>query len=105
MYFEGAKKQACNYAENVLLQMFFQEPDQNLQNSYFIKLSLMHVTLNPVEYSPGGVFNPLILVVTKGHTYILKQTWKSQLKVCLTCMIKKGERGIEHTNLLIYLER
>ena len=55
-------------------------------------------------YSPGGVFNPLMLVVTKGHTYTLKQTWKYQLKVCLTYMIKK-DRGIDHANLLLYLER
>ena len=50
----------------------------------------------------GSVFNPLMLVVAKGHTYIFKQTWKSWLKLCLTCMIEK-ERAIEHTNLLIYL--
>ena len=52
MYFEGAKKQACNYAENVLLQMFFYELGQNLKNCYFIKLSLMYVKWNPVDYSP-----------------------------------------------------
>ena len=43
LYFEGARNQACNYAKNVLLQMFFQELGQNLQNSYFIKLVLMYV--------------------------------------------------------------
>ena len=47
--------QARNYAENALLQMFFQELGQNLQNSYFKKLFLMYRKQKPVEYSPSVV--------------------------------------------------
>ena len=35
MYFEGAKKQACNFPENEQLQMLPQELGQNLQNMHF----------------------------------------------------------------------
>ena len=52
------KKQVWNYAENALCyKFFFWGLGQNSQNSYFIKLSLMYAKRNPVEYSPGDVFN------------------------------------------------
>ena len=48
MYFEGVTKQACNYAENELLQMFFWVLAQNLKNSYFNELP-MYTKQKPVE--------------------------------------------------------
>ena len=51
-----------------ILQMFFWELDQNLQNSYF-KTFWMHA-----KYSPSGVLDPLMLIVAKGHTYLSKST-------------------------------
>ena len=56
-----------------ILQMFFWEVDQNLQNSYF-KTFWMHAKQKPVEYSPSGVLDPLMLIVAKGHTYLSKST-------------------------------
>ena len=50
--------------------MFFKEPGQNVQNSYFNELFPMYAKQKPMEYLPGGVFNPLMLVVTTGHTYL-----------------------------------
>ena len=50
--------------------MFFYELDQNLQNGYFKKLFWMYLRQKPVEYSPSGVLDPLMLVVAKGHTYL-----------------------------------
>ena len=55
MYFEGAKKQVYNYAENALFKIFFFELGQNLQNSYFNELSLMYAKQKSVNYSLGGV--------------------------------------------------
>ena len=39
---EVKKKQACTFAENALLQMFFQELGQNLQNSYLVTFSVAY---------------------------------------------------------------
>ena len=49
--------------------MFFEELGQNLQNNYFNELFPMYVKQKP---HPVGFFNPLTLVVTKGHTYLNK---------------------------------
>ena len=54
-----------------------------------------------MEYSSGCVFDPLMLVVTKGDNYIVKQIVEDLLNM----YDKKREREIEHMYLLIYLER
>ena len=56
--------------------MFFNKHAQNLQNSYFNKLSLIYVKQIPVEFSPDGVLKPFNAGGDK-RTCILKQTWKS----------------------------
>ena len=61
----------------------------------------MYGKWNPVEYSSGCVFDPLMLVVTKGDNYIVKQIVEDLLNM----YDKKREREIEHMYLLIYLER
>ena len=53
MYFEGAKKQACNYDKNALLQVFFQELGQNLRNSYFKELLPIYVKQKPQPLNAG----------------------------------------------------
>ena len=58
-----------------------------------------------MEYSPSGIFNSLMLVVTKGHSYILKQNLEDLVEGFFNMYDKKRDREIEHTNLLIYLER
>ena len=68
--FEGAKKQARNYTENTLCYKCFQELGQNLLVSYFNELFPMYAKKKPVQYSPGGVLQPFMLVVTKGPTYL-----------------------------------
>ena len=58
-----------------------------------------------MEYSPSGIFNSLMLVVTKDHSYILKQNLEDLVEGFFNMYDKKRDREIEHTNLLIYLER
>ena len=52
--------------------MIFEELGQNLQNSYFKDIFWMYVKEKPVEYSPSGVLDSLMLVIAKGHTYLNK---------------------------------
>ena len=71
----------------------------------FLSNFLMYVKRNPVEQSLGGVFNPLMLVVLKGHIYLYTETNLEVLVEGLFNMYDKKETGIEHANLVIYLER
>ena len=52
-----------------------------------------------MEYSPSGIFNSLMLVVTKGHSYILKQNLEDLVEGFFNMYDKKRDREIEHTNL------
>ena len=80
MYFEGAKKQACNYSENAMCYRWF---SRNLAKIYrpAVLMNFFRCMRRKSHWSthPGVFFNPSVPVVKKGH--IIKQTWK--LKVCL----------------------
>ena len=69
VYFEGAKKQACNYAENALYYRCF---SRNLARIYrtAILSNLFWCMQSKSQWSTHLVafFNPLIMVVTKKHT-------------------------------------
>ena len=62
--------QACIYVENALCYRCF---SRNLAKIYIPAILKnfffwMYAKQKPVEYSPCDVFNPLMLVVAKGHT-------------------------------------
>ena len=65
------------------MQMFFSEHGQNLQNSYLKKLFPRYAKQKPMVYSTSGVLEHFDAGVNK-ITYILRWTWKSYLKVCLS---------------------
>ena len=71
MYFEVDKKQACNYAENALCYRCF---SRNLAKMYrtAILTNFFQCMQNKCQWNTYAVvfFNPLMLVVTTGHTYL-----------------------------------
>ena len=75
MYFKGAKKQASNY---VLCYICFSMILAKRCKAEVLELCLMSGKQKSFEWSAHLImfFNPLMLVVTKWHTY-LKQTRKS----------------------------
>ena len=57
VYFEGTKKQACNYAEDSLCCRCEKQESQKkfLQNIHFNELFQMYVKQKSVEYSTCGI--------------------------------------------------
>ena len=70
-YFEEAQKEACNYAKNVLCHRHFSRNlvkiyrKAMLTNFFWCMRSKIQQSTHTVMFS-----NPLMLVVTKGHTYL-----------------------------------
>ena len=83
-YFEEAQKEACNYAKNVLCHRHFSRNlvkiyrKAILTNFFWRMRSKSQQSTHPVMFS-----NPLMLVVTKGNTYLKSQS-SHQL-----CSVKK----------------
>ena len=64
----------------------------------------IYVKWNPVEYSTVGVFNSLMLVVTKGHTYILKQNLEVLVEGLFNMYDKKRERDWTYKSINLFGE-
>ena len=64
--------QACNYVENVLHYRCFSSDLARIYRTDFKELFRMYTNQKPVDYSPSGVFNPLMPLLAKGHTYLNK---------------------------------
>ena len=73
VYFQGAKKEACDYAENALYYRCFSRNlakiyrTANLPNFFRCMQGKSQWGTYPVVF-----LDPLMLVVTKGHTYLNK---------------------------------
>ena len=59
---EGNYEQACNYAVNALCYRCFSRYMAKIYRTAFF---LIYAKQKPVEYSPGGAFDLLMLVVMK----------------------------------------
>ena len=72
MDFEGAKKQACNYAKNVLCyRCFFGSLARIYRTAILMNFGCVRTKIQWNNH-PVVFFNTLMLVVTEGHNYLNK---------------------------------
>ena len=80
MYFEGAKKQACNYVEDVLCYRCFSRNSVKIYKTAIL-MNFFQFMQSKSQWSTHLVvfYNPLMLAVTKGHKYLNKP---GSLSIC-----------------------
>ena len=93
MYFEGATKQACHYAENALCyRCFFGSLAKIYRTSILMNFGCVGTKIQWNNH-PVMFFNTLVLVVTKGHNYLNKLGSRSRrfASVCTTFCYHQGK--------------